>query len=451
MSVQTKLQNTKTNDNLNLTTVGSLSIKSGRLNKTIIETGSQFGGVSRWGSASHEFGMRRLAGTAIDGKMRDWFISECKSLGCSIKTDQIGNIFATFPGKTASKPTAIGSHLDTQPEAGKYDGILGVLAGLEVLRTFKENGYVPNYDVCVVCWFNEEGARFARYCMGSSVWAQRFELEDAYKMKSVTDKTPESVRDSLLNTGYLGETPASYKENEIDAHFELHIEQGPVLEDENKKIGIVTGVQACYWELFTVKGSASHAGTTPRRLRKDALLMASRMILKAEEVAIKWGGLFTCGVIDAKPYSVNIIPGEVSFTLDYRHESDEILAEMLKETKSAYDDMVKDNANGNLEWTSELLVDTPVVKFNEKCIECVTKATESLFQKEETREIWSGAGHDSCQINFRVPTSMIFIPSKDGLSHNYYEYSSPEEIENGFKVLLQAILNYDNHRASRGY
>lgn len=450
MSSKTVTKNTESGEYLNISTKASLCIQPGRLNKTILETGSRFGGVARWGTEDYEFGMRRLAGTALDGEMRDWFVKECKSLGCTVKIDEIGNIFSIFPGKAGGKPTAMGSHLDTQPEAGKYDGILGVLAGLEVLRTFKENNYVPNYDVCVVCWFNEEGARFARYCMGSSVWAHRFNKQEAYDMMSVTDKTPESVYDSLKNTGYLGTMPASYTENEIDAHFELHIEQGPVLEDENKKIGIVTGVQACYWELFTVKGDAGHAGTTPRRLRKDALLMASRMILKAEEVAIKRGGLFTCGVIDAKPYSVNIIPNEVSFTLDYRHESDEILAEMLAETKAAYDELVKVNYNGSLSWTSKLLVDTPVVNFNEKCIECVTKAAKGQFEESEVREIWSGAGHDSCQTNFRVPTSMIFIPSKGGLSHNYYEYSSPEEIENGFKVLLQAIVNYDNFRADRG-
>lgn len=451
MSSQTSTKEARSVGNLSIPTSASLSIQPGRLNRTILETGELFGSVARWGTKEHEFGMRRLAGTAVDGQMRDWFTAQCKSLGCKVTIDEIGNIFAIFPGKNKGKPTAIGSHLDTQPEAGKYDGILGVLAGLEVLRTFKENNHVPAYDVCVICWFNEEGARFARYCMGSSVWAQNLSMKEAYKMESVTDKIPETVYDSLKNTGYLGTTPASYLENGIDAHFELHIEQGPVLEDENKKIGIVTGVQACYWELFTVKGNASHAGTTPRRLRRDAMLMASRMILKADQIAEKKGGLFTCGVIDAKPYSVNIIPNEVSFTLDFRHESDQVIAEMISETKAEFDALVKDNHNGPLSWTSKVLVSTPVVHFNEKCIECVTKATQDFFEPSEVRQIWSGAGHDSCQVNFRIPTSMVFIPSKDGLSHNYYEYSSPDEVENGFKVLLQTLINYDTYRAQRGY
>nr|1R3N_A Chain A, beta-alanine synthase [Lachancea kluyveri]1R3N_B Chain B, beta-alanine synthase [Lachancea kluyveri]1R3N_C Chain C, beta-alanine synthase [Lachancea kluyveri]1R3N_D Chain D, beta-alanine synthase [Lachancea kluyveri]1R3N_E Chain E, beta-alanine synthase [Lachancea kluyveri]1R3N_F Chain F, beta-alanine synthase [Lachancea kluyveri]1R3N_G Chain G, beta-alanine synthase [Lachancea kluyveri]1R3N_H Chain H, beta-alanine synthase [Lachancea kluyveri] len=436
---------------LNLPAAAPLSIASGRLNQTILETGSQFGGVARWGQESHEFGMRRLAGTALDGAMRDWFTNECESLGCKVKVDKIGNMFAVYPGKNGGKPTATGSHLDTQPEAGKYDGILGVLAGLEVLRTFKDNNYVPNYDVCVVVWFNEEGARFARSCTGSSVWSHDLSLEEAYGLMSVGEDKPESVYDSLKNIGYIGDTPASYKENEIDAHFELHIEQGPILEDENKAIGIVTGVQAYNWQKVTVHGVGAHAGTTPWRLRKDALLMSSKMIVAASEIAQRHNGLFTCGIIDAKPYSVNIIPGEVSFTLDFRHPSDDVLATMLKEAAAEFDRLIKINDGGALSYESETLQVSPAVNFHEVCIECVSRSAFAQFKKDQVRQIWSGAGHDSCQTAPHVPTSMIFIPSKDGLSHNYYEYSSPEEIENGFKVLLQAIINYDNYRVIRGH
>ncbi|SCU79299.1 LANO_0A05754g1_1 [Lachancea nothofagi CBS 11611] len=425
----------------------SMTINKGRLNQTILETGERFGGVGRWGDKAHEFGMRRLAGTSVDGAMRDWFVKECTSLGCDIKVDQIGNIFATFSGREkGSKPTAIGSHLDTQPEAGKYDGILGVLAGLEVLRTFKENGFIPNYDVCVVVWFNEEGARFTRYCMGSSVWAGTLDLEEAYGMLSVTDVDAESVRDSLVNIGYLGEVPASYLENPIDAHFELHIEQGPVLEDEQKTIGIVTGVQACYWEKFTVFGIGAHAGSTPWRLRKDALKIAIKMISKAEEIAHKFGGLFTCGMIDVKPYSVNIIPAEASFTLDYRHDFDETLFEMLKEARTFFDELVESES---MSYKSEVLAYTPVVNFNRTCVDCVTKSALSLFDETVVRNIQSGAGHDSCQISTRVPTSMIFTPSKDGLSHNYLEHTSPEDVENGFEVLLETVIKYDMLRAEK--
>lgn len=437
---------------LNIPAVAPLEIVPGRLNSTILETGSQFGAAYRWGDLQHEFGMRRLAGTDEDRQMRDWFVEECKSLDCKIKVDKIGNIFAIYPGKdkTGKPPTATGSHLDTQPEAGKYDGILGVLAGLEVLRTFKENNYVPNFDVCVVVWFNEEGARFARSCTGSSVWSHDMDLQDAYGLLSVGEEKPESVLESLTKIGYIGDTPASYKENEIDAHFELHIEQGPILEDEKKKIGIVTGVQSYHWAKITVKGEGAHAGTTPWRLRKDALLMSAKMIVAAAEIVKSHQGLSTCGIIDARPYSVNIIPGEVSFTLDIRHPDDAIVATCLEEVKEEFAKLIKDNTAGALTYDWEVLQISPAVKFNETCIECVSRSAFAQFPESEVRQIWSGAGHDSCQTAPHVPTSMIFIPSKDGLSHNFYEYSSAEEIQDGFKVLLQAIINYDNHRALKG-
>ncbi|BAO38279.1 uncharacterized hydrolase HI0588 [Kluyveromyces marxianus] len=434
--------------------VGSIPLKivPGRLNETILSTGLEFGGVARWGPANYEFGMRRLAGTELDGKVRDWFVEQCKNLGCTIKVDQIGNIFAIYPGKkSGTKPTATGSHLDTQPEAGKYDGILGVLAGLEVLRTFKENGYVPNFDVCVVVWFNEEGARFPRSCLGSSVWSDDLSLDEAYKICSINEDHPETVRESLTNINYLGDTPASHSENSIDAHFELHIEQGPILEDENKRIGIVTGVQAYYWAKVTVSGVGAHAGTTPWRLRKDALLMASKMICAASEICEKNEALFTTGVMDIKPYSINIIPGEVSFSLDVRHTEDDKLEEIVEQIYATFDKLVKDNKGGELTYKKDILQVSPAVKFNDICIDCVTRSANAQFKTEEVRTICSGAGHDSCQTSRHVPTSMIFIPSKDGLSHNYYEYSSPQEVEDGFKVLLQTIINYDNYRLTRGY
>ncbi|GAV46586.1 hypothetical protein ZYGR_0A01780 [Zygosaccharomyces rouxii] len=443
----------RTTATLNIPAVAPLRINSGRLNDTILETGNQFGAALRWAPEPHGFGLRRLAGTEVDGKVRDWFVNECKALGCTIKVDKIGNIFALYKGQdqTGKPPTATGSHLDTQPEAGKYDGILGVLAGLEVLRTFKENGYVPHYDVCVVVWFNEEGARFARSCTGSSVWSHDLSLQEAYQMMSIGEDKPESVFDSLNKIGFLGGTPASYKENAIDAHFELHIEQGPILENESKKIGIVTSVQGYQWSKCTVKGVGAHAGTTPWNLRKDALLASAKIITRASEISQSHQALFTCGVIDVKPYSVNILPGEASFTLDVRHPDDAVVQNVVKEIRKEIERVLNDNVAGPLSYDWEILQLSPAVKFNETCIECVSRSAYAQFKENEVRPISSGAGHDSCQTAPHVPTSMIFIPSKDGLSHNFYEHSSPEEVENGFKVLLQAIVNYDNYRFSRGH
>lgn len=443
----------RTSGTSNIPPVTPLRINSGRLNDTILDTGNRFGAAFRWASGPHEFGLRRLAGTAVDGQVRDWFVSECKALGCEIKVDQIGNIFAVYKGRdqTNKPPTATGSHLDTQPEAGKYDGILGVLSGLEVLRTFKENEYVPHYDVCIIVWFNEEGARFARSCTGSSVWSHDLSLQEAYEMTSIGEEKPESVFESLDKIGYLGDTPASYRENSIDAHFELHIEQGPILESERKKIGIVTSVQGYQWSKCTVKGVGAHAGTTPWNLRKDALLASAKIITRASEIAQSHHALFTCGVIDVKPYSVNILPGEASFTLDVRHPDDSIVQTVVNEIREEIEKILKDNVAGPLEYDWEILQISPAVQFDETCIECVSRAAYGQFYKSEVRQITSGAGHDSCQTAPHVPTSMIFIPSKDGLSHNFYEFSFPEEVENGFKVLLQTIINYDSYRFSRGY
>lgn len=427
-----------------------LKLQTGRLNDTILKTASIYGGQPKYGELPHEFGVKRLAGTKEDGAMRDWFIGECKSLGCQVKVDEIGNIFALYIGKNRGKPTATGSHLDTQPEAGKYDGILGALAGLEVLKTFKENKYVPNYDFCVAVWFNEEGARFSRSCMGSSVWAKLLPLQEAYKYKSINEAKPQSVFDSLKETGYLGTFPASYNENPIDAHFELHIEQGPILEEEKKKIGIVTGVQAYLWEKFTIEGVCAHAGTTPWRSRKDALLMASRFLLAAEDISKKNGGLFTCGTMEIEPFSINVIPNKVSFTLDYRHDSDEIMQKMRSETREVFDKIILENQAGFMKYTSEFILSSDAIKFHDSILKCISDAARIQFKSEEVMKICSGAGHDSCGTSKRVPTGMIFIPSKDGLSHNYQEYSSPEDVQNGFEVLLESILNYDTLRLQRG-
>lgn len=429
----------------------SLNLKAGRLNDTILKTATTFGGQEKYGPLPHEFGVRRLAGTKEDAAMRDWFIKECQSLGCKTKVDEIGNIFSTFPGKAGGKPTAMGSHLDTQPEAGKYDGILGALAGLEVLRTFKENNYVPNYDVCVAVWFNEEGARFERSCMGSSVWAKTFPLQEAYDYKSINESTPQSVYDSLRTTGYLGKEEASYETNPIDAHFELHIEQGPILEEENKKIGIVTGVQAYRWKKVTIEGISAHAGTTPWRSRKDALLMASKFVVAASDVAKKNGGLFTCGTMEIEPFSINVLANKVSFTLDFRHEHDELMDKICDETTAAFDKLITENEAGPLKYKSEFLLNSNAIRFHSTCLNSISAAAHAQFKKEDIRKICSGAGHDSCGTSKRVPTGMIFIPSKDGLSHNYHEYSSPEEVQNGFQVLLESVINHDNLRAERGF
>ena len=429
----------------------ALTIQEGRLISTIHET-AKWGAKGVWGSESTQTGVCRLALSDLDKNVRDWFVDELKHLGCKVKIDQMGNIFGIYPGKNNdAAPTGIGSHLDTQPNGGRYDGILGVLLGLEVLRTIKDNGYVPNFPIAIIDWTNEEGARFPQSMVSSGVWAEKIPLQTALNLKSL-DKTPVTMGEELKRIGYDGDVKASYLENPLAAHFELHIEQGPILENEQKKIGVVTGVQAFEWNLVTVSGKSSHAGTTPMNTRSDAMLIASRIITMAIETATKLGGLATIGTLEVEPRSVNVIPNIVKFSLDVRHVKDEELSIIMSEIKTKAEEISQTNINSKfakpLTVLFKNLTTSPAINFNETNIKTVKNSAEELFGKDEIKEIVSGAGHDSCFTSVRVPTSMIFIPSKDGVSHTPEEYSTPEEVENGFKVLLNTVLKYDQMRAS---
>ncbi|KAK6198809.1 beta alanine synthase [Scheffersomyces amazonensis] len=426
----------------------SLTIKPGRLLNTIHETAQRFGAKGVWGPESTQTGVCRLSLSDYDKGVRDWFVEQTKSLGCEVKIDEIGNIFAIYPGKNNdAKPTAIGSHLDTQPTGGRYDGVLGVLSGLEVLRTIKENGFVPNYPIALINWTNEEGARFPLSIMASSVWSEQIPLEQAYKLQSVTDIDPVTVEHELKRIGYLGPVKASYKTNPIAAHFEIHIEQGPVLEDANEKIGIVIGVQAYSWFKVRVYGKAQHTGTTPLAARSDAILAASKMIIKGNELAKKHNCLFSVGVFTLKPAVVNVIPEFVEFIIDVRNVKDDGLSAILEEIKDEFPKISKESGR-NLSVEFELIYTSNAVNFHSDCINCVRDSAISIVGKDKVREMISGAGHDSCATNSRVPTSMIFIPSKNGVSHNPEEYSSPEEIHTGLEVLLNAVLQYDAFRSN---
>lgn len=430
-------------------TFKNLIIEKGRLIETIHKTAENFGAKGIWGPESTQTGVCRLSLTDLDKQVRDWFIEETKALGCTIKIDEIGNIFAIYPGKDNSKPpTAIGSHLDTQPTGGRYDGIYGVLSGLEVLKTLKENNYTPNYPVAVIDWTNEEGARFPMSIMASSLWSEQISKETVYNLKSITDDDPSiTVEHELKRIGYIGETKASYKSNPIAAHFEIHIEQGPILEDEKKEIGIVVGVQAYTWYNVTISGKASHTGTTPLRARSDALLAAAKMIVRGNEIALKFDGLFSVGFLDLSPGVVNVIPSDVKFTMDLRHVKDDMLSDMLNQIKEEFGKIASFSGK-ELNVQYHHIYTSNSVTFNEDCINCVTDSSTELFGEDKVRNMVSGAGHDSCATSSRVPTSMIFIPSKNGVSHNPEEYSSPQQISNGFEVLLGAVLKYDELRKS---
>ena len=427
-----------------------------------IHTGCQFGAAHRYGTLSTETGMDRLSLNDDDKKVRDWFISETKALGCATRVDQMGNLFAVRPGTNKdSPPVMMGSHLDTQPTGGRYDGILGVNAGLEVLRVLHENQIETFNPIGVVNWTNEEGARFPMMAVSSGVWADAVPLETAWNLAEVAaseEGKKKTMKEELTRIGYLGDVPASYKTNPFAAHFELHIEQGPILEDEQRKIGVVKGVQAFKWFNVTVSGRDTHAGTTPFNARMDSMLCAAKLIVVSNRIAKDHNGLATTGILNAIPGSINTMAHTVKFTLDIRHVEDCKLSEIEAKCREEFTRISTTESEKGCKVSWELLVDSPAVVFHDDCIACVsTSATEAVKELPVTAidgrmcvPMISGAGHDSCYTNRRCPTSMIFTPTREGVSHNPREFCSDEDCALGAQTLLGAVLRYDELLRERG-
>lgn len=398
-------------------------INGDRLWADIVSTG-RFGGTDKGG-------VTRLTLTEEDRQVRDWFVAECRSLGCTIEIDRIGNIFATYPGENPSlPPIAVGSHLDTQPQGGRFDGILGVLAGLELIRTLKETATVLRHNLTVVNWTNEEGSRFSPAMMGSGVFsgASRLEAIDA-----VQDQDGTTVQTALETIGYRGETPVGHVG--FAAYIELHIEQGPLLEASATEIGIVTGVQGVRWFDVGITGTEAHAGSTPMPQRDDALVAASQIVLAVRDIARRHSpGVGTVGFVAVGPNSRNVVPGAVQLQIDMRHPSEEgldLMQAALEQAVGAIDAKVVLNPI----WSKQPVVFDPAI------VDAVRASAGALGYS--ATEVVSGAGHDAAHIAGICPTAMIFVPSKDGLSHNEAEYSSPEECARGAGVLLQTVLQID--------
>lgn len=413
-------------------------------------------------SGETEVGMRRLALSDSDKTARDWFRSTCQSLGCKVTVDSMGNMFAVRPGLREGAPTYAGSHLDTQPTGGRYDGILGVTAGIEMLRALKDNVIETTYPVGVVNWTNEEGARFPMSMMASGVWSGDISLDHAHSVQEVGGGKA-TVKSELQRIGYLGETPASHESVPIAAHFELHIEQGPTLEAEQRKIGVVQGVQSYKWFTVEVKGRESHTGATRFEHRADAMLAASKMILYSHRAATRAGALASTGVLKLSPGSTNTVPGRVSFSLDIRSPREDVVELVEADCKEAFAKIAAgetldilgggDTASSrqcSVKWTTDTV--SPAVLFHKDCINCVESAVEDLYGPDAAKlsqPLTSGAGHDSVYTSKRVPTTMIFIPCRDGVSHHPSEYSTPEDCGIGAQVLMGAVLHYDRLRAGR--
>ncbi|KAM5475247.1 hypothetical protein MauCBS54593_001723 [Microsporum audouinii] len=423
----------------------------------------QWGSGIRWGDHPTETGMARLALSQEDKQVRDWFVETTKSLGCKVTVDSMGNIFAVRPGRRADVPaTFVGSHLDTQPTGGRYDGILGVCAGIEMLKVLEEKGIETEGGVGVVNWTNEEGARFPKSMISAGVWAESIPLETAHSLLEVPTvaslpsaaSAPESMKSALEKINYLGSVPCSYKSSPMAAHFELHIEQGPHLVTAGQHVGVVTGVQAYRWYRINVTGRDCHTGSTAFHHRADAMYASARMMVRAREIAHKHGCLASVGIVDVKPGSVNTVPGFVSFSFDLRGPEIEDVEVADAALRKEFDAIAAEEGKGigkpcRVEW--QLDFETPATKFDPGCIECVTESARAVVADKPNpeslyRTIRSGAGHDSVFTNKRVPTSMVFVPCKDGVSHHPEEFSSAEDCVNGASVILQAVVRYDRKR-----
>ena len=382
--------------------------------------------------ATQKGGNKRLALTDLDRQGRDLFVRWCKEAGCAVTVDRMGNIFARRKGKRNELPPVVtGSHLDTQPTGGKFDGVYGVLAGLEVIRTLNDLGYETEAPVEVAVWTNEEGSRFAPAMVASGVFAGVF--SEVYGL-SRADTDGKTIGEELKRIGYFGEAKVGGRP--FKAFFEAHIEQGPILEAERKTIGVVQGIQGIRWFDVTITGRESHAGTTPMNRRKDALLGAARIIDRINTIALAHPpGVSTVGVGRVSPNSRNTIPGTVYFSVDLRHPRDEALAGMKADLEATVREIC---GSLGLDGDCQEIWHSPAVHYNEGCIAAVRRSAQALGYPH--RDIVSGAGHDAGYISRVAPVGMVFVPCADGISHNEIEAATPEDLAAGCNVLLGAML-----------
>jgi N-carbamoyl-L-amino-acid hydrolase len=387
--------------------------------------------------ATPKGGVCRLALTELDGHARRWFVREAEALGCTLRIDAIGNLFARREGTVPGLPAVgTGSHLDTQPTGGRFDGCYGVLAGLEVLHTLNDAGVRTRAPLEVCVWTNEEGSRFVPVMMGSGVHAGAFTLAHALAAR---DREGVSVAEALAAIGFAGAAPAAVADGaaRFGAYFEAHIEQGPVLEDAGDVIGVVSGALGQRWYDVTVHGLEAHAGPTPMDLRRDAMQAAAGLIQRVDGIARAEAphARGTVGQLMVHPNSRNTIPGRVLFTVDFRHETENGLARMEAALREA---VAVVQGEGRVRIDVQPVVHFPPAPFDAALVAAVRRGAAALGLPH--RDIVSGAGHDAVYVARTAPTAMIFVPCKDGISHNEVEDADPAHLEAGANVLLRAML-----------
>ncbi|MFC4989860.1 MULTISPECIES: Zn-dependent hydrolase [Saliphagus] len=370
--------------------------------------------------ATDDGGLHRLTLSDDDERIRDWLREEMEELGLDVRVDAFGNMFGRREGTEDLDTVLLGSHLDSQPYGGIYDGALGVVAALEFVRGLEEEGIETAHPVEVVNWTNEEGSRYQPAMQGSGVWAGVHDIDEQYDQ---TDEDGNRFEDELERIGYKGDVPAEPTE-EYEAYLELHIEQGPYLEEGDHDVGVVTGIVGFTWGAITYHGEADHTGPTPMEYRSDALVAAADVITQIRRIPGTLGErtVGSTGYIDAKPNSINIIPGEVTFTWGFRDPDDEIVEEayqrVLAEAEAAAE-------REGVDWEWEERMRAPAVEFADQCVEAVAGAADDAGY--DARRIFSGAGHDATHMTEHMDTGMVFAVSENGKSHSESEYTSWED------------------------
>ena len=377
-------------------------------------------------------GLTRLALTDEDKRGRDWMVARMGEAGLRVTIDQMGNIFGQRPGAEALPPVMMGSHVDSVPTGGKYDGQLGVLCALEAIRTLNDHGIRTRHPVTLVIFTNEEGARFQPAMLASGVLAGKIPLEDAYNAR---DKDGIRLLDELERIGYLGPEPCVPRP--MRAYLELHIEQGPRLEEEGLAVGVVEGIVAISWSRLTIQGVQDHAGPTPMRIRHDALVAAAAVVTGVRRIARELGGdvVTTVGNLTVSPNIVNAIPGKVTLSIDVRDPRDETLDRALPRL----DWLVREACrHEGVTYELEHYWRVPFTPFDRAVVAAVERAARATGARY--RRILSGAGHDAQYMAAIAPTGMVFVPSRDGRSHCEEEFTPMDDIEHGANTLLAAAL-----------
>ncbi len=408
--------------------VDTLQINSGRLWGRIDEL-AQVGAIADTGGCS------RLALTDEDRDGRNLVLTWMEDLGMEIAIDGVGNVVGTWFGDDTDRslPSVMtGSHIDTVRTGGRFDGNLGVLAGLEVVETLAENEISPLHPIAVGFFTGEEGARFAPDMLGSLVYVGGMSLESALDIEGIDGKR---LGDELERIGFRGVTPCPGPIPK--AFIELHIEQGPILEAANTSIGAVDSVQGISWTELAIEGQSNHAGTTPMHMRHDAGFAAAQIAAFVRQVALEIGGnqVGTVGKVDLHPNLVNVVASRAVMTVDLRNTDEALLQKAESRLREI---CVALSESENVEIKSKVLARFEPVSFSDELVDSVVKVSKSLGLS--VQQMTSGAGHDAQMFARICPTAMIFVPSKDGLSHNPAEYTSQGQINDGANVLLQVLL-----------